>query len=212
MDEKLGSRGKVHQGLHVPRGVAQGFKFSAQVLKGIRQRVLQSGAEIEATGATSVVVILSLTDSQVSFREAIAEELWQTGLKAREAGAWFQTPHCRCFYLNGDSQDLNLAFVVHVGARYWAGAFASPSPFSSRKPQNSSLAATLGREDFGESTLRCQRLGPRAGPQRFPPPPTGTAPNTENCYATYAAMQESAHSQRLVVPSLRGLATRCPCS
>ncbi|CAE7259413.1 unnamed protein product [Symbiodinium microadriaticum] len=56
----------------------------AKVLKGIRKRVLQSSAEIE-----------------VSFREAIAEELWQTGLKARE--------------------DLNLAFVVRIGARYWVG-------------------------------------------------------------------------------------------
>ncbi|CAE6958500.1 unnamed protein product [Symbiodinium natans] len=56
----------------------------AQVLNGIRQRVLQSDAAEE-----------------VRFREAIAEELRHTGLRARE--------------------DLSLAFVAHVGARYWVG-------------------------------------------------------------------------------------------
>ena len=120
----------------------------------------------------SAVLILSLMDSQVSFREAIAEELWQTGLKAREAGALIQSRHPAAAFLErtcGGSQP----GLCRAYRRSILGA--GRTHVFSRKPQKAALLL-IGREVFGESALRCQWLGPRAGPQRFPPSPTGAGP------------------------------------
>ena len=91
----------------------------------------------------SAVLILSLMDSQVSFREAIAEELWQTGLKAREAGALIQSRHPAAAFLErtcGGSQP-------GLCRAYRRSILGAGRTRVSRKPQKAALLL-IGREVF----------------------------------------------------------------